>query len=83
MLIGLKHGKVEQGDNLSKEKTYELIQEFSNRFKARNKYIRCPELLGVDLIEGDKHIVAERVKVVCPQMVHDAAEIIEEILNID
>lgn len=82
MLIGLKHGKVEQGDNLSKEKTYELVQEFSNRFKARNKYIGCPELLGVDLINGDKHIVAERVKVVCPKMVHDAAEIIEELLNI-
>jgi C_GCAxxG_C_C family probable redox protein len=81
MLIGLKYGKVLKDDNLSKEKTYELVQEFSKRFIARNKFIRCKELLGVDLITGDKSIVAERVKTVCPKMVRDASEIIEELLE--
>jgi C_GCAxxG_C_C family probable redox protein len=83
MLIGLKYGKVFKEDNFSKEKTYELVQEFSKRFIARNKCIRCKELLGVDLITGDKSIVAERVKTICPKMVQDASEIIEELLEMN
>jgi len=82
MLIGLKHGKSEKADDEAREKTYELVQEFSHRFRERNRYIGCRELLGVDIMIGDKNILNEKFKVLCPQMVRDAAEILEEIMEI-
>jgi C_GCAxxG_C_C family probable redox protein len=80
MLIGLKHGKFLKEDEPAKEKTYAFVKEFVRLFEIRNKTINCRELLGIDLITGDKQIAAERVKTVCPKMVQDAAEIIEQIL---
>ena len=80
LLLGLKCGQSLPDDKKAKEKTYALIQEFSKRFEARNTTTICHDLLGVDLLSGDKAISAERVKSVCPKMVRDAAEIIEEML---
>lgn len=82
LLIGLKHGQSTADDKLAKEKTYELVRTFAGRFEQRNKTTRCKELLGVDLLTGDKNIAAEKVKSVCPKMVRDAAEIIEELLEL-
>ena len=82
LLIGLKHGKVLQDDDSAKETTYSLVQEFARKFNERNKTTQCKELLGVDLLTGDKGLASERVKEVCPKMVQDAAEIIEEILHL-
>jgi len=42
MLIGLKYGKVDKDDNAAKDKTYELIQAFSNRFIAINSSVSPP-----------------------------------------
>ena len=83
MLIGLKYGKADVDDMTAKEKTYEMVQEFFKRFKTRNQFIRCNELLGMDLMNGDKSELAERTKRICPQMVRDAAEIVEELLEIN
>jgi len=80
LLIGLKYGKFVKDDESAKEKTYSLVREFSELFVERNKTTNCRELLGVDLITGDKQIATERVKTICPKMVQDAAEIIEQIL---
>ena len=74
LVIGLKYG--------TKEKTYAMVREFARRFEERNKSTNCRALLGVDLISGDKRVAAERVKQVCPQVVRDAAEILETILNL-
>ncbi len=82
LLIGLKHGKVSLDDDKAKEKTYELVQKFTEKFNERNKSTKCKELLGIDLIIGDKSVVTEQVKLICPKMVRDAAEIIEEILEL-
>ena len=79
MLIGLKYGKYLREDEPAKEKTYALIQEFSKRFEDRNKTTNCRELLGVDLIHGDKQ-ASQRVKALCPKLVFDAAEILESML---
>jgi C_GCAxxG_C_C family probable redox protein len=83
LLIGLKYGKVLQDDNSAKEKTYALVQEFAKKFEDRNKTTNCKELLGVDLLTGDKNLASERVQIICPKMVKDAAEIIEEILELE
>jgi len=80
LVIGLKYGQCAKGDAASKEKTYALVQEFARRFEAKNSSTNCRELLGVDLIGGDRQTALERVKCICPQMVQDAAEILESLL---
>jgi len=80
MLIGLMHGKCSKEDEQAKEKTYALVREFSRVFEERNTTTNCLELLGVDLISGDKQVASERVKTICPKVVRDAAEIIEQLL---
>jgi C_GCAxxG_C_C family probable redox protein len=80
LLIGLKHGQFLKEDKQAKEKTYALIRKFTELFKERNKTTSCFELLGVDLINGDKQTASGRTKMICPKAVRDAAEIIEQLL---
>jgi len=80
LMIGLKYGKCAKEDVAAMEKTYEKVQEFARLFEAKNKTTICRELLGVDLLSGDKQTAGERVKEICPRMVKDAAEILELIL---
>lgn len=80
LLIGLKYGQYRSDDKEAKEKTYAMVRDFAELFKERNKTTNCRELLGVDLICGDKQTALERVKVVCPQVVRDTAEILEQML---
>lgn len=82
MLIGLKYGQSSPDDKQAKEKTYELVRIFADRFEQRNKTTNCEELLGVHHLTGDKTIAAERVRTICPKMIRDAAEIIEELLEL-
>lgn len=82
LLIGLKYGMTNREDNEAKEKTYELVREFSNRFKQRNGFTGCRELLGIELTNPDRTLVSGRVKAVCPKAVQDAAEIVEELLGV-
>ena len=83
MVIGLKYGRSKINDRESKPLTYELIRKFIDRFEERNKTIKCKELIGCDLdtAEGRKHAEAHNLfHTVCPKLVQDAAEILEEIL---
>lgn len=82
LVIGLKYGQHQEQDSCAKEETYQLVREFSQRFTARNKSTSCRELLGVDLMHGDKAVASQRVREVCPQAVRDAAEILESILDL-
>ena len=79
MVLGLKYGSAAANDTAAKEKLYGLIREFAQKFDERNKATICRDLLGVDLINGDKKINAARVKAVCPKAVKDAVEILEEL----
>ena len=83
MVLGLKYGRTRAEDNAAKEKTYQLVQEFAKRFKARNGTLVCRELLGVDMgtPEGIKAMIEKNLHATaCPKFVKDAAEILEEIL---
>jgi C_GCAxxG_C_C family probable redox protein len=83
LVIGLKHGKTHAEDDEAKERTYRLVQEFVDRFKARNGSIVCRELLGCDLSIPEQRALAQEQKLtatLCPRFVRDAAEIIEQIL---
>jgi len=83
MVIGLKHGKTQAGDDGAREKTYELVGEFVKIFKSRHGSICCRELLGYDLSnpEGRKAAYEQGLfTTLCPQIVKNATEILEEIL---
>jgi len=83
MVIGLKHGRTRVGDVTAKQETYRLVKEFIARFKARHKTIICRELLGYDMsIEQEKKLIDDQqlTKTICPQLVRDAAAILEQLL---
>jgi C_GCAxxG_C_C family probable redox protein len=83
MVIGLKHGKTRDDDDASRERTYELVHEFTARFRDRNGSILCRELLGHDLNtpEGREAAADQQLfLVLCPRFVRDAAEILEEMV---
>lgn len=84
MVLGLKYGRNRVEDEKAKEKTYELIREFINIFKAKNGSIKCNDLLGVDVgtKEGLKKAHDEgKFSTICPAMVRDSASIVEKLLN--
>jgi C_GCAxxG_C_C family probable redox protein len=83
LVIGLRYGQCSAHDSDAKEKTYQLVREFSERFTERNASTNCRELLGTDLINGDQETASRRVGQVCPNAVRDAAEILEVLLGIE
>jgi C_GCAxxG_C_C family probable redox protein len=83
LAIGLKYGRIRADDDLAKEKTYERVQEFVQRFRDRNGSIVCKELLGYDLSKDDDFKEAEEKHLfdeLCPKLVQSAAEILEDLL---
>lgn len=83
MLIGLKHGKYLSDDNSSKEKTYSLVQDFTNKFKSIHGSISCRELLNCDMStpEGAKYAKENGLwDTLCTKFVYDSAKIIEDML---
>lgn len=86
MLIGLKYGKYLPDDAAAKEKTYALVQEFAERFKALRGTICCNELLGCDMStpEGEQYARDNGLwRSLCPKYVFDAATIIEDLLGLE
>ncbi|MCL2760346.1 MAG: C-GCAxxG-C-C family protein [Desulfuromonadales bacterium] len=83
LLIGLKYGYFLKEDKAIKGKIYAVIRKFAALFEERNKTTSCRELLGVDFVNDDKQITMERIKTVCPKVIRDAAEIIEQMLFSD
>lgn len=83
MAIGLKYGRSKISDLAAKERTNELVQEFTEKFKARHGSIVCKALLGLDLsTEKGRKDAKERNThaTCCSKLVKDAVEILEEIL---
>ena len=84
MVIGLKHGRTCADDDLAKEKTYELVQEFVRRFNTKHGSIVCKELLGYDISKNDEVKEAQEKGLFdefCPNLVQSAAEILEDLLS--
>ena len=82
MAIGLKYGATEAKDQATKKKTYAVIEDITERFRKRNSFVICRELLSCDIStpEGMKTASEkELIKKACPKMVKDAAELLEEI----
>jgi len=82
MVIGLQHGKTQAKDDETKEVCYDFAREFVERFKARNRSITCKELLGLDISIAEEKLLAQEqglFDTLCPRLVQDAAEIIEQL----
>jgi C_GCAxxG_C_C family probable redox protein len=83
MVIGLKYGRTRVDEDEAKRKTYALVKEFTEKFKARNGTIACRELLACDISTPEGQRIAKNkglFSTVCPKFVQDAVEILEEIL---
>ena len=75
MVLGLEYG--------DKEKTYEQVMEFTKRYKGRRGSVSCRDLLGHDLTTEDgRKAIKEKdlFNTLCPKLVRDAAEILEEMI---
>jgi C_GCAxxG_C_C family probable redox protein len=83
MVIGLKYGKTVQGDEAATEKTRALVQKFLKEFTGRHGSVNCTELLGYNLGKPEEFAQAhdnKRFVTKCPELVNDAAAILERIL---
>ena len=83
MVLGLKYGNVTAEDQEEKAKTYEKVEEYTKRFKARNDSVICKDLLGCDVgtAQGRKEAQDKGLYTsICPRLVQDAAEILEQVL---
>lgn len=84
MVISLKFGKTKQGDEAATEKTRALVREFMHEFTQRHGSVYCTELLGYNLSKPDEYEKArdsELFVTKCPELVGDAAAILEKILR--
>ena len=85
MVIGLKYGGRATGETQVNNKIHSLVNEFVRRFNFRNGSVEGRELLGCDIsnpevFNGKK--TRNLFKTSCPKYVQDAAEIIEEMLEL-
>jgi C_GCAxxG_C_C family probable redox protein len=83
MTIGLKYGQAKNDSIELKEKTYQIVREFTNRFQEIHGSVICKELLGCDIntLEGkDYYNQNNFFEKKCSQYVKSAVEILEELL---
>lgn len=83
MVIGLASGMKDKNDMESRDKTYELVNEFINMFLEKNCFITCGKLLGCDLGTPEGRAFAKDqglFDTLCPNFVRDAAEILQNLI---
>jgi C_GCAxxG_C_C family probable redox protein len=84
MVLGLKYGNADIHDKESRERIYGLVREFARLFENRNGSIVCRELLDCDISKPEGAATAKEnglFATVCPKLVGDATEILEEMMN--
>ncbi len=83
MALGLKFGFTSPD---GKDATYSIAMDFMRRFKERHGSLVCSELIGFDISTRENREQAKNAGVftsVCPLLVCDAAEIVQEMLAIE
>lgn len=83
MVLSLKFGSQDANSPDQKARTYRLVEELTKAFEARNGSTQCTDLLGCDITTPEGLAQARernRFACLCPKMVQDAAEILEDIL---
>lgn len=85
MVIGLKAGNTKVSDRKKKRETARLTEEFCEQFRSRNESVICRDLLDCDISTPEGMKTAQKKKLFttkCTEFVRDAAEIVEDILEI-
>jgi hypothetical protein len=80
MVLGLASKPEDLKD---RDRAYAPVKKFRDKFVARNGSLRCKDLLGCDMDteEGMKMMKEKKpAAAICPKIVRDAAEILEELL---
>ena len=86
MVLGSVVAPTDGSDSKSKQKNYELVREFAERFKQRNRTVICRELLELGVKAESTAKPDERTgeyykKRPCLKMVEDAAELVAELIE--
>jgi C_GCAxxG_C_C family probable redox protein len=84
MVIGLLYGKTRSEDDAAKEKTYLVVHQFVDKFKAQNGSILCRDLLGCDLSTpggSQKARQENSFKTLCPLYVRNSADILLDLIE--
>lgn len=84
MVLGLCFGPKTADDTAARERVYELVRRFAERFRERRGTLLCRELLPCNIGTPEGLDEARRrglFRTVCPDFVRDAAEILEELLE--
>ena len=85
MVLGLVKGYSDPDDLEAKKAHYALVRTFADRFKERNGSVICRELLsGVQTSTGgdpEARTTEYYKKRPCPELVRQAAEILDELLQ--
>ncbi len=84
MAIGLKHGKTQSDDDEAKATCYDLAGKFLEQFESPYGSTMCSELVGCDMtIPEEKDLAREQgiFDTLCPKLVRDATEIVEQLLE--
>jgi C_GCAxxG_C_C family probable redox protein len=82
MVLGINNCKRYKDNKDNKEKTYEMIQEFSDKFKSLHGTMNCRSLLNCDLRteEGQRYLKEHKLhETICEKCVSDSIKIIEEL----
>lgn len=85
MVLGIKSGCADPKNFEAKKENYSLVQEFASRYRAENGSIICRELLsGSFASQGgapEARTAEYYKKRPCPELVKNAAEILDGILE--
>jgi len=84
MAIGLKCGHHIEGDKDTKLEGYQLTQDFIDRFKEKHQTIICKELLGYSVADPREYQTIKDKKLfktICPELIADAVEILQDMLK--
>ena len=85
MVLGILKGYSNPKDSEAKKAHYQLVRDFAGKFKAENGSFICRELLsGVSVTPGgnpEERTAQYYRKRPCPQLVRQAAEILDEMLT--
>jgi C_GCAxxG_C_C family probable redox protein len=83
MVLGLKYAGPNCDKRDGRDEVYAAMRGFVTRFGKRNRTVICKELLGCDIstAAGAQKATEEGLfTTVCPKLVQDAAEILEQML---
>lgn len=81
MVLGLRYGSEECVTAAGRAGVYRKVEEFTRRFRERNEFLLCRDLLGVDTSTSQGLAKAKELNLFrtkCPALVEDAAAILEE-----